>query len=177
MIDSPLKMNSTKSGSGGGAFVRKIEPKILSETFKGIISMDQVSFESITDARMTFEMAMLPHVFERIDASDLHSLEESVAEARRCLESRIRDSKNMEFHILLARACKNVLLTKITEAIFMVLAELIKDFPYSYERKRKVLEEHEDLLRILKMHDYQAFESAMAKHIEDMVKIIKQTLK
>lgn len=162
-----------RPGFGGGAFVKNISSQNLSETFEGIIRLDQVSMEELTEARLVVEMATLPLVIENIRPEDLEALEQNIAEAQRSLDLGLAEPKNLKFHVLLAKASHNQLLMKITEALFRVLANLIKGYKYSYKRKKRVLTEHRKLLKLLKAKDYNALEKALSIHIKDTIKDFK----
>ena len=155
-----------KPGAGGGAFVKKIDSHTLSETLEGIIKLDGVSLEELTEARLAVEMAMLPLVLERIQPADLDALEGNILEAQACLESGIEEPKNLMFHIILASASRNQLLIKIVKGLFGVLARVIAAHEYSYERKKAVLEEHREIFRLMKAERYREVEAALARHIE-----------
>lgn len=154
-----------KPGAGGGAFVKKIGSRTLSDAFEGIIKLDNVSMEDLTEARLTVEMAILPLIFQRLQPLDLEALEQNLVEAQESLEAGIEEPKNLKFHILLANASRNELLIKVNEGLLMVLARLLESYQYSYDRKRRILEEHRKLLSLLKAKEYREMERALADHI------------
>lgn len=156
-----------KPGAGGGAFVKKISSLDLSETFEGIIRLDPVSMEELTEARLAVEMAMVPMICQNIRPNDIMALEQNIVEVKEALKNGIPDAKNLKFHFLLANASHNQLMTKITEALLRVLAKLLEAFEYSYERKKKILKDHEALLRLLKAKKYNKFAQTLEKHIRD----------
>ena len=158
-----------KSGSGGGAFIRKISSRILSETIEGIVRLDQVSMEELTEARLAVEISVLPMVVQRIQPEDMAALEQNLREAEESLRQGREEPKNLQFHILLAKACHNELLIKITEALLRVLARILRGYEYSYDRKKRVLEEHRHIFKLLKAKKYKAMEKALMKHIEETV--------
>ena len=161
-----------RPGSGGGAFVKKISSHTLSETFEGIIRLDQVSMEELTEARLAVEMSTLPLAIKNITPEDLEALDRNLEEAGMGLEQGVEEPKNLTFHVLLARASHNPFLFKITEALFRVLATLIREYEYSYQRKKRVLEEHRALFRLLKAKEYEALEKALENHIKASVKYL-----
>jgi DNA-binding FadR family transcriptional regulator len=161
-----------RPGSGGGAFVKKIGSRTLSDTLEGIARLDQVSMEELTEARLAVEMATLPLVFENIDPGDLEALERNIEDAQASLEQGIEEPKNLTFHVLLAKASHNRFLFKITEALFRVLVTLIQEYEYSYQRKKRVLDEHRALLDLLKGKQYETLEKALETHIKASVKYL-----
>lgn len=88
---------SVRPGAGGGAFVQKIDSSILADTFEGIMKMDNVSLEELTEARLALEMGALPLVFKRIKAEDLHKLERNLKEVRENLERGVRERETLAF--------------------------------------------------------------------------------
>lgn len=156
---------SVKPGAGGGAFVKRIGSHTLIETLEGIVKLDHVSMEELTEARMAVEMAVLPLVMERIRPEDLDALEHNIREAQECLEKGIEEPKNLMFHVLLANASRNQLLIKIVKALFGVLAGFIATQEYSYERKKTVLEEHRELFQLLRAKRHREVEAALSRHI------------
>ncbi|MBW1736660.1 MAG: FadR family transcriptional regulator [Deltaproteobacteria bacterium] len=162
-----------RPGSGGGAFVKRISSTVLSDTFEGIIHLDQVSMEQLTEARLTVEMASLPLIIERIQPDDLAALEQNMKDARNGLQEGFKEPKNLGFHILLARATHNPLIIRITQGLFRVLAKMLENHDYSYDRKKKVLEEHEYLFVLLKEKKYDELEKTLDRHIRDTLCFFK----
>ncbi|MBW2064174.1 MAG: FadR family transcriptional regulator [Deltaproteobacteria bacterium] len=156
-----------RPGAGGGAFVKKIGSGTLSQALEGIVRLDNISMEELTEARLAVETAILPLAMKGMTSKDIESLEENIREARRCLDEGIHEPKNLKFHILLARASHNALLIKICEALLKVMARLLEAYDYSYERKKTILQEHEELLALIKSNDFEALRRALEKHIRD----------
>ena len=156
-----------KPGAGGGAFVRKVGARILSEVFEGIIKLDSVSMDELTEARLIVEMAMLPSILDCIQPMDLKELEQNIAKARTSLKQRVKDSTNIEFHIILARINKNRLLLKIIEAFSELGWKFNEENEYSYERYKKIVEEHEVLLKLLRAKKSTTFIETFKKHIKN----------
>lgn len=158
---------SVKAGAGGGAFVQKIEANILTNTFEGIVKLDGISMEELTEARLALEMAALPLALERVQEKDIRALEENLNEAEENLHKGIRAKKSLAFHVLLVKASGNQLLTKIAEALLDLMGKILDQYPHSFERSRKVLEEHRDLIESLKTGDMGKVRQKLLKHIRD----------
>lgn len=158
-----------RSGAGGGSFVKKIDADTLTEAFEGIAKLNKVTLEELTEARLAIEIAVLPLVMERIQPDDLQQLEQNIREAGESLEKGIKEPKNLRFHIILAHASRNELLIKITEALFIFMGRLLEQYEYSYDRKKKVLEEHEQLLNLLRAKKHTELKGKLEKHIRDSI--------
>jgi len=158
-----------KPGARGGAFVQKIDSSILLNTFEGIVRLDGISKEELHEARLTFEMATLPLVMERIGKADIEALEANLREVKDNVEKGIRGKRNIAFHILLFKASRNELLIKIGEALFALMDKLLDRYEYSEERSRTFLEEHTVLVELLKAGDLKKARQEIEKHIRESI--------
>ena len=165
---------SVRPGAGGGAFVQKIDSSILAGTFEGIMKMDNVSLEELTEARLALEMGALPLVFKHINTEHLDELERNLKEVRENLARGIRGKRNLGFHVLLLKASGNQLLSKIAEALMGLMGNLLEEYEYSVERSRKVLKTHEELIRLLRTKQYSEATQVMEAHINDTFHLFRQ---
>ena len=165
---------SVRPGAGGGAFVQTIDSSILADTFEGIMKMDKVSLEELTEARLALEMGALPLVFKRIKTEDLDKLEWNLKEVRENLDHGIRGKRNLGFHVLLLKASGNELLSKIAEALMGLMGNLLEDYAYSIERSRKVLKIHEQLIYLLRTKQYGEASQVMEAHIKETFHLFHQ---
>jgi GntR family transcriptional repressor for pyruvate dehydrogenase complex len=158
-----------KPGAGGGSFVQKIDASILLNTFEGIVRLDGISKEELHEARVAFEIATLPLVMDRIDATDIEALEANIREVKEDVEKGVRRKRNIAFHILLFKASRNQLLIKIGEALFALMDKLLDKYEYSEERSRTFLEEHTALVEILKAGDLKKAQQEIENHIRESI--------
>jgi GntR family transcriptional regulator, transcriptional repressor for pyruvate dehydrogenase complex len=156
-------------GAGGGAFVRKIDSSVLSHTFEGIVRMDNVSLEDLTEARLALEMGALPLILQRITTEDFRGLEQNLKEVEQNLELGVRGKRNLAFHVLLLKATGNPLLIKIGEGLFDLMGKLLEQYDYSEQRSRKVMKIHEDLIQLLKTKQHDKAKQLLESHIKDSV--------
>jgi DNA-binding FadR family transcriptional regulator len=163
---------SIRPGAGGGIFVKKVDSDHLLDSFETIISLDRLTLQQITEARLVFERAVLPLVLERIQPGDIERLEESINQARDGLTRKIPDPKNLEFHILLSEISRNPLLINITRALFEIVRKHLARSELSFERKKLVLEEHEVILKLIKGKNYGKLQKLMEKHIRELNSLI-----
>ncbi|MBP1732693.1 MAG: transcriptional regulator GntR family [Deltaproteobacteria bacterium] len=165
---------SVRPGAGGGAFAQKIDSSILSHTFEGIVRMDNVSLEDLTEARMALEMGALPLILQRITADDFSELERNLREVEENLARGVRGKRNLAFHVLLLKATGNPLLIKIGEGLFDLMGKLLEQYEYSEQRSRKVMRIHEDLISLIKTKQYDKARQALESHIRDSVPLFHQ---
>jgi GntR family transcriptional repressor for pyruvate dehydrogenase complex len=158
-----------RPGAGGGAFVQKIDSSVLTHTLEGIVKMDKVSLEELTEARLALEMGAFPLVVQRITPDRVAELEQNLEEVRENLRKRVRGKRNLTFHVLLLKASRNPLLIKIGEGLFDLMGKLLEEYEYSDERSQKVLKIHEDLVRLLKAKKYTRASKVLEAHIRESV--------
>jgi GntR family transcriptional regulator, transcriptional repressor for pyruvate dehydrogenase complex len=160
---------TVRAGGRGGAFVQKIDSSILFNTLEGIVKLDGISMEELHEARLVLEMAALPLIMERIGRADIEALEANLHEVRENVKKGIRGKRNLAFHVLLFKASRNQLLIKIGEALFALMDKLLDRYEYSEERSRKVLEEHTNLVELLKAGKLKKARQAMEGHIHETI--------
>jgi DNA-binding FadR family transcriptional regulator len=151
------------------AYVQRIEPSILADTFEGIVKLEHISLQDLMEARVALELAALPIIMERIQEEDLDALEENFKEVQENLEKGIRGKKNLAFHVILLRASHNQLLSKIGEAMLDLMGKLLEQVDYSPERSKAMLKEHKELIKLLKQKDYERFREKLERHIINSV--------
>jgi GntR family transcriptional regulator, transcriptional repressor for pyruvate dehydrogenase complex len=154
-----------RPGAGGGPFVKKIGTDNLLEMLEGILKLEAVSVEALTEARLTIELAILPLVLERIQPEDLDELRENIKEAEEALKGGDREPRNLKFHIILANASQNELLMKFTGALLGLMAKVLQTYRYSAERKKKILEDHKHILALLEKKKHEELSDFLAEHI------------
>jgi GntR family transcriptional regulator, transcriptional repressor for pyruvate dehydrogenase complex len=165
---------SVRPGAGGGAFVQKIASSTLADTFEGIMKMDNVSLEELTEARLALEMGALPLVLKHINTEHLDELERNLKEVRENLARGIRGKRNLGFHVLLIKASGNELLSKIGEALMALMGSLLEEYEYSVERSRKVLKIHEQLIHLLRTKQYAEATQVLEAHINDTFHLFRR---
>ncbi len=165
---------SVRPGAGGGAFVQKIDSATLAGMFEGIVKMDNVSLEELTEARLALEMGALPLVLKRISKKDIEGLEQNLREVRESLDRGLRGKRNLGFHVLLLKASGNQLLSKIAEALMGLMSSVLEEYEYSAERSREVLITHEHLIELLKKKEYAKAQHLLEEHIRDTFRLFKK---
>ena len=168
---------SVRAGAGGGAFVQSIDSSILTDTFEGIVKMDNVSLEDLTEARLALEMGALPLILARITSNNYAELEQNLDEVRENLRQGVRGKRNLAFHALLLKASGNPLLIKIAEGLFDLMSKLLEQYEYSDQRSRKVMKIHEELIHLLKAREYDQMKKLLEAHIKESIPLFRQPLR
>jgi DNA-binding FadR family transcriptional regulator len=156
-------------GSAGGAFVKEIDYTTLADTLEGILRLNNVSLEDLTITRTAVETATFAIVLENITDADLETLEASIAEAREALAQGIKEPKNGAFHMALAGITKNRLLIGIIESLLELQKKFAHRYGFSYERKKRFVEEHQQVLELLKRREYKQAQRVFEEHIRNSI--------
>jgi len=156
---------SIRPGAGGGIFIKKVDSDQLMNSLETIVHLDKVTLAQITEARLAIEKSVWGLALQRLQPIDIKRLEENIAQARECIANNIPEPRNLAFHLILAEASKNPLLIMITKALCTILQKYLSQLGVSIERKKKVLEVHELILKLIKEGDYQEAVAMLEKDV------------
>ncbi|MBI5444773.1 MAG: FadR family transcriptional regulator [Deltaproteobacteria bacterium] len=168
---------TVRQGATGGAFVQRIDSSILAHTLEGIVKMDNVSLQELTEARLALEMGAFPLAVRRLGPEDFEALEENMREVEENLDRKIRGKRNLGFHVLLVKASKNPLLLKIAEALFAFMEKLLEQYEYNEQRSRTVLGVHGQIIDLLKANEVDEAARLLEAHIRDSFCLFQAPLK
>lgn len=110
----------TRLGKWGGTFVTGGRPQIVSEQMTDLLRMGNVSYASVTEARILFGDVVVRAAVERHTPEDIAAMEANIDAAERLFaEGRLMEKteKNIEFHNILARATKNPTLVILMQSL------------------------------------------------------------
>ena len=121
-----------KQGSDGGAFVKEVDPGIASQSISDAIRRAEMSLPDVTAVRIALEDLIAELAVDRITDLELDFLDKSIQETEAALADEMEErdglpdaellaEMNVDFHILLARATKNLLLEIISESLMNVM--------------------------------------------------------
>jgi GntR family transcriptional repressor for pyruvate dehydrogenase complex len=138
---------TVQKGASGGPIIKDTILNRLSELLSDAIRMKRVSLEELTVARLEIERVVLNHVFNHIEPSHVHALEENLARAREKIElNMVPSEENMEFHRLLARASGNHVFVIAVESIMPVVGDFLCRLAPDVETSSSVVGYHEAIL-------------------------------
>jgi len=158
-----------QQGVKGGPFIVDTMLNRLSTLFIDISYFKKVSPDELAEARFDIEKAMLRHVIERADDSDLEALKENVVEARNKIKKNTPPfEENTSFHKLLAKASKNYIYVIVIEALMAVLSDFHSGMEkVKLERSRRITKYHEDILLTIMKRNY-------TKSVDLLDKLLKE---
>lgn len=116
-----------RKGKGGGAFVTHGNPQAVSATMRDLLHLGNLSLDQLTEARRWIEEVVVRVATERATEADFLALEDNIRQAKALYEQKRyaeKTDKNIEFHVLLARATRNPILVMNVESMI----ELLRSF-------------------------------------------------
>ncbi len=165
-------MNVIELRHGSGTFVTSLEPKLLVENFDLVFSLNDNSFLSLIEAREVIEPGAIALAAQRITDEEIIELEDVLARSRECLRTNPENfpQLDIEFHTKTATYSRNVLLTRIMQAIAqMSIASSqrtsVDKGSVNPKRGERALRMHQGILDALKARDPELARKRMFEHL------------
>ncbi|NEK95180.1 FadR family transcriptional regulator [Modestobacter muralis] len=153
-------------GARGGAFVTAPSSRLVGEGIVDLISLATISAVEVTEARMVFELGIVPLVCERATEADISALYQICDQSRAALEGDYPLELSAAWHTRYAAAAHN-------RAVSMLVESLHEPLVRSLERARKTapthgrhgVEEHRLLVDAITERDVEAATELMRTHL------------
>lgn len=155
-------------GARGGAFVSQPTRAQLGEGFANLLQLSPLTAAEVTEARMVFELGIVPLVVERATEEDLQALERLCEEQQQALAAnRYTMEMSAEFHVRVAACTHNAAVEMFVESfhgpLLMSLKEAQTAAPLMGHRGTK---EHREFVQAVRRRDVAAAEQIMRTHVE-----------
>ena len=166
---------------GDGSFVEQFKIEGLLEPLATLFQLDgaEDELESFSEVREILEVEMVALAAERASETDIENinraLEAMVEEVR---SGGIGDVADADFHLAIAKSCKNPLLVKLME----VVANLMK-CTYQASRKQLFLDQkslaesyntHQDVLKAIETRNPKEAKKRMRNHLRQVNQKLKE---
>lgn len=155
-------------GARGGAFVTLPTQQRLGEGLADLLQLSGLTAAEVTEARMVFELGIVPLVVERATEEDLDALEQLCAQQQEALD---RGGYTMEmsadFHVRVAACTHNAAVEMLVQSFHGPLLMSLKEAQIAAPLMgHRGAEEHRDFVRALRDRDVAAAEDIMRTHVE-----------
>lgn len=158
-----------KRGAGGGNFVSEPSMEPYAEFFTLMLQMGKASVQDLTEARLFLEPNVAGLAAERATSVDLKNIEQSILEyEKRVSEDIPRSLGDMEFHVNVAEASKNIVMVLNIKGLMGLLYKTVKDFDLSCENKQKSVDTHRRIFEAIRSSDSDSAYKLMAEHVKEM---------
>lgn len=138
---------STKPGIKGGAVIEGTVLSKLSNLFLDTFKFHRASLKDCLVTRKLVEIAMIDLVIQNADQYDIENLRKNIERAKTKLDMGAPAfEENLDFHRLLAKACKNYVFLIVMELLLSVYADFrIKAGSVNLQQSKAMINSHEAL--------------------------------
>jgi len=138
--------------------------------------LDALSPSQLIEARLTFELSLVPLIVAHATAQDLRGLRAELAAGERATEDREFEAHDAEFHRALAQAAHNPLLMDfaalISEARMNASWTRLKAQTSTIERRALYRVQHADIVAACERREPQRAEDAVRSHYQTIRQIL-----
>lgn len=165
-----------KVGASGGAFVTETNVDQVAESISTMILLKRMSLSELVEARTVVETATAELAAQRADAATVDLLAQMVERGRRVVREHLPHTEaSMDFHVALAEASKNELLSATVRAYRDLLMQPLRDMR-DVRSARATQKAHEEILEAIRAHDPDATRKLVLVHLQDFEKRIRRYL-
>ncbi|CAB1061700.1 hypothetical protein D1BOALGB6SA_6475 [Olavius sp. associated proteobacterium Delta 1] len=139
-----------KKGPSGGIFVSNVYYKPIKDSLSNMIQSGELTTDHLFNARMLIEPHIAREAAQHATKNDLKALQKLMTDSEAHLDDPVRLRRNnLDFHLLLARASGNPVLTLLLESIFELMVERFLDF-WNLDFEQHFFEVHKNIFQVIK---------------------------
>ncbi len=168
-------MVQVRVGARGGAFVTTPTSDRLGEGLADLISLSPITAADATEARMVFELGILPLVIERATETDIDELDELVRSGEKALkEGTYTMSDSAAFHVRVAACTHNPAIEMIVHSFHgPLLMSLLEAKTAAPLMGRRGVREHREYVDAIRSRDVEAARAVMTAHLKRTASRVK----
>jgi len=164
-----------KRGTGGGAFVSEPNVDPFGEFFALMLHLGKASVHDLTEARLLIEPNVAKLAAERASVEDLKRIEKTIRQYEEVVNRKAeRRFADMNFHISLVEASKNIAMSITIRGLMLLLYETVRDLNLSVDDRRRVISSHKEVFEAVKARDPEGAFQSMANHVRNMATLWKK---
>jgi GntR family transcriptional repressor for pyruvate dehydrogenase complex len=164
---------SIKKGPTGGIFVSNGYHKPLKKTIDNLVTSGEVNLDHLFDVRLLIEPYIAEQAALNADPEAIKKLKDLIKDSSLHMDEPLYLKKNnLDFHLLLAKASGNPLLSILIESVFEILIDLSLDF-IDLPQEQRFYGYHKKIYEVIA----QKRPEEAKRLIEEDIKDIRKTLK
>jgi GntR family transcriptional regulator, transcriptional repressor for pyruvate dehydrogenase complex len=165
-----------KVGASGGAFVAETNLDQVAESITTMVRLRRMTLSELAEARTVVESAAAEFAATRADDAAVARLGEMVEKGRQVVrEQRPHTEASMDFHVAVAEASRNELLSATVRAYRDLLIQTLQDMR-DVRSARVTQKWHEEILEAIRAHDADGSRKLMQDHLQDFEKRVRAYL-
>lgn len=167
---------NVKVGATGGAFVSETNFDQVVGSISTMIALRKMTLSELAEARTVVETATAELAAERADDAHVRRLGDMVERGRKVVREQLPHTEaSMDFHVALAEAAGNELLTATVRAYRDLLMQTLHDMR-DVRSARVTQKAHEEILEAIRARDGEATRKLMLEHLQDFEKRLRRYL-
>lgn len=155
-----------RKGVKGGAFIRTGDPAMVTGMMQDMVSLGRVSLDSLTEARLLIQEAVVRLAAQRATEEDFALIEDNIRQAEALTAAGSYNERLhafADFYILICRATRNEVLSFVTDALTgVVRSVLMRVMP---NPRMDTLAFQRELLGLLRARDPDGAAAVMSEHL------------
>jgi GntR family transcriptional repressor for pyruvate dehydrogenase complex len=165
-----------KVGASGGAFIAETNVDRVAESISTMIRLNRMTLSELAEARTAVETSTAELAARRADETAVARIDDAVARGRRVVRQHAPHTEaSMDFHVAVAEAADNELLSATVRAYRDLLVQTVRDMR-DVRSARTTQRAHEEILDAVRAHDPEAARELMLVHLEDFEKRVRSWL-
>ena len=163
-----------KKGPTGGIFVSDVYHRPITRSLDNLITSGDVTVDHLYDARLLIEPHIAMQAARQAGAEDIQKLHELIEDSA-CHSDDAAHLKrnNLKFHLLLANAAGNPVLSIMLESVFELLIERAWDF-LDLDLERKFFQIHREICEAIAQRRAAKAGDLMQTDILEVMKTLKE---
>jgi GntR family transcriptional repressor for pyruvate dehydrogenase complex len=138
-----------RKGPTGGIFVTNVYHAPIKRSLNNMITSGEITIEHLFEARMLIEPRIAREAALHASGEDLKKLRELFKDSEAHFDDPVRlKQNNLRFHLLLARASGNPVLSILLESVIELLVDRILDF-VDLSLERHFLDIHQKIFQVI----------------------------
>lgn len=164
---------TTKKGPTGGIFVADVYHKPITNSIHNLITSGKVTIDHLFDVRLLIEPHIAMEAALHAKEEDLQRLRELIADSSQNLDDPLHLKRNnLKFHLLVAKASGNPVLSLLLESVIELLVKTTLDF-LDPSLERHFFRAHEGILQVISQRLPEESERLIREDILDTKKKIE----
>lgn len=162
-----------KVGASGGAFVTETNVDQVAESITTMVRLRRMTLSELAEARTIVETAAAERAATRADDAAVARLADMVEQGRQVVRDHLPHTEvSMDFHVAVAEASQNELLSATVRAYRDLLIQTLHDMR-DVRSARVTQKWHEEILEAIRARDPEATRKLMQDHLQDFEKRVR----
>ena len=157
-----------KKGPSGGIFVSHVYHKPIKHSLNNMITSGEVTVDHLFDVRLLIEPRIAMEAAVHAKNKDLKRLRELITDSSHHLDDPSHLKRNnLHFHLMLAKASGNPVLSILLESVFEILVELSLDF-LDLSLEKHFFQVHKEIFQAIEKKRPEDAKRLIEKDIQDV---------